>query len=525
MIRHRRLLTSLAVLLGCCTLYGPPTALGQNIQQAVVTSPPRHGSSNLFAVMGHVRDPQVFELATASPSLVELLDVFARGLTDTASSNVRIIRKGRAINTFYRKDSTERLMPGDLVIVDGRSSRGTIYRGGQSNAASAAGRVRIGVLGVLPYPLLIQLNAGESASARSIAESLGQSELAATQAQFIVPRRFSRTDATTLLPDGSVIIFDPSTIDISRLPPTLPSPVRPSQAAPPTSPQDAATGRPPLTGQIGAPRPLAQIPYARSLSAPGMADGPNSSARQTPIPPSSQPTLNRTLREPSNSDQPLRRDAEERVRDLLTSPSSVPVESAGNPISTAPAPPAGDGPGRVSLNDKVANTTSDSAARQKPTRAASPDKTSTQQATKPFQSFVDQHAETDADSEKPGRVELPLTPTEPSADDRSAQAPGNVPNEFPVADGAVQDRDENAAVASRSFVISNDRDMSFPTAVKSATALESQSAPRPQSDSLQSKPRRDSQFGRVPATSRRDSLTPSRKAPSVRNRCGLPTGR
>jgi hypothetical protein len=463
MVRHRRFLTCLAVLLGCCALSESVPA--QNIRQAVIVSPPRHGNANPFAVMGHVRNPQVFELATASPSLVELIDVFARGLTDAASKNVRIIRNGRSINTFYDEKSTTRLMPGDLVIIDGQSSRGTIFRGGQSNAESADGRVRIGIFGVLPYPLLTEINAGQTASAKSIARSLGQSdeqaELAAAQAQFIVPRRFSRTDATTQLPDCSVIIFKPSTIDTSRLPPRLPAPVRPSQAASPVGPQDAATPRPPLAGNIGAPRPLAQIPNARSLSPPGTATVPHSPSQRPPFAPHAQPVPSQaTSRAPAN-DQPLRRDAEERVRDLLTSPSSVSVESDGNSLEAKQAPRTDALPGRVNLSD---------------------DETNDSPATKPFQSFVDQRLDNASTPEEDAPVELPLTP----ANDAPAGTPGSSQDDHLTVARDVQVRDDGVAAEARQAAVS-DENMPFPTAIKSGAVSSSQSksespAQRPATD-------------------------------------------
>ncbi len=439
MYRHRRFLTCLAALLGCCALSGSTPA--QNIRQAVIVSPPRHGSSNLFAVMGHVRNPQVFELATASPSLVELVDVFARGLTDTASKNVRIIRNGRSIITFYDRNSTTRLMPGDLVIVDGQSSHGTVFRGGQSNAESADGRVRIGIFGVLPYPLLTESNPGQSVSARSIALSLWQSEeqaeLAAAQAEFIVPRRFSHTDGTTLLPDCSVIIFKPSTIDTSRLPPQLPTPVRPSLADPLIGPQDAATPGPPLAGNPGAPRPLAQIPYARSLSPSGTAAVPAPTSQRSSVTPQAQPAPGQS----PASDQPLRRDAEERVRDILTSPSSVSVESSGTPLQADRPQGTDDQPGRVNLND---------------------DKTNGSPATKPFQSFVDRRTGSESASESDPTVELPLTP----AGDASAVPPDTARNELQTANGRVPRRGDRIAADSKRGLASNDDNMPFPTAIK-----------------------------------------------------------
>lgn len=458
---HRRVLSCLALILGCCALPESTYAQGNGATLARVITPPHANSLNLFTVMGHVRDQRAFELATASPTLVELISVFGQGLTETASNNVRIIRNGRVIKVFYKKNSTERLMPGDLVIVDGRSSHGTIIRGGRSNSATADGVVRVGVLGILPYPLILEFSAGHATTLSSVAGSLGQSEseVAMSRVRVIAPRRSGRTDPASPIADCSVIVFDPSTIDVSRLPrfPERLKPVRPGQSAPPVGRQDATNAQVAPPPGLETPRPLAQVPFARSLTVPGIATVPSGPTAGAGTPQAPQTMPRGSAAAPSQDDQPLQRDAEERVRDLLTSPSSVAIESAQRPDRTTDP----SGPGRVSLD---AQTGEDAATRKSSGNNSSGRTPSL--ATKPFQSFVEQPAERDD-----GTVELPLTPADSLPVDGAASSGERPDGELPV---AVEKTQQPAALANDDISRSRssaDSSMPFPTPVESSSQL------------------------------------------------------
>ena len=461
MPQQRRILVCLTVLLGCCAQLELMFAQNPGATQARIVTPPRLGAPNVFTVMGHVGDQRAFELATASPSLVELVEVFARGLTDTASYNVRIVRNGRVINTlYYRKDSPERLMPGDLVIVDGKSTHGTIIRGGRSDSVSPDGIVRVGVLGALPYPVILEFGVGQVATLASIATGhLNQPEGAMLRAQVIAPRRFGQMDVTAQLPDCSVIVFEPSTIDRWRLPTNLRPPHRPRESGGPTEQHDAADPRQlrPYSGEP--PRPLSQVPFARNLTAPGIAAVPANSHPGL-MPPKTLPSA--PSGGPARNDQPLQRDAEERVRDLLTSPSSVAIESSQAPRQSDQATDQQE-PGRVSLGDQVKTNaaTTEEPANASRGRLGRPSPV----ATKPFQSFTDTSAAKGAASADAGPVELPLAPANEPEKGTSATSDSSVARERSgFADTSLGGSGPSVSYRSGA-VSSSDSSMPFPTPV------------------------------------------------------------
>ena len=343
-------------------------------------------------------------------------------------------------------------MPGDLVVVDGKAAHGTIFRGGQSNAVSADGRTRIGILGVLPYPILLDEESTQI-TRRWVAAELNQpGTTAADQAKSITPRRFVRTDASTPLPDCSVVIFDRTTIDFSRLP-QLPKPYDPTQASPPPQPRQQPVAQPyPQPGGIDIPRPLTQIPQARNATAPGYAAVPATPpAAVGALPPRTATSPEATAR--PSIDQPLQRDEEERVRDLLTSPGSVAVER-GAPDSGIAAQRRQDTPaGRVSLNGDTGQ------AGEESSRAAA----------KPFSSFIE--------TDEMATTELELQPrptTEPQSEIPTRIAPpaesqrtASETSETQASDRQSADaRESDAATAQR---VAEDSSMPFPAPVKSTS--------------------------------------------------------
>lgn len=458
-----RILTCLVVALSCCA--DASSVFAQAGDPQVGTAPRNTASRYIFTVMGHVNEQRACELATSSPPLVEFINTFGRGLSPTASRSIRIIRNGRVIKTFYKPDLTERLMPGDLVVVDGKAAHGTIYRGGQSNAVSADGRIRIGILGVLPYPIL--LDEDEQQITRGwVARALGQSGIAAEQAKSITPRRFVRTDASTPLPDCSVVIFDRSTIDFSRLPLNkIPRPYDLAQASPPPPPRQPVARPYPQPGSVDIPRPLTQLPQARTAARPGYAAVPTAPPAAAAIgsPPPRAAASADTTPVPS-IDNPLARDEEEQVRDLLTSPRSVPFERVVPNNAAATQSPSDSLPGRVKLEDDADLSADESSAA----------------APKPFSSFAEpgETAATNDPPEQAATAELELQPrptTEPPSEIASRIAPpvesqraASRPLETQVPDLQSADVPAAAVAAPRRAV--EDSGMPFPAPVKSSSA-------------------------------------------------------
>lgn len=279
--------------------------------------------NNWFTVMGHVGRPQVYQLPTSSPSLAQFIQ-FAGDLKPTASGQIRVVRNGRvAVRIRYSAKSTEKLIPGDLVIVDGKMAQGTVFRGRNSNAPQA-GPLQIGLVGVRPWPIIMESNS-ERATIRWITQQLGQDVSVVEHVKAVRPRNFSRTTPDSRLEDGSVLIFEPAWVDVSRLPEGLPEPIDVSR--PPA-------GNPP---PIASARPPAPLPFPVNPNPAALAD-----RARTAVPGHS------ALPAPGDADPGISRNEEEFTRDVLTDPRSVPLET-----HTAPAPGrarASDRPGQSDRN-------------------------------------------------------------------------------------------------------------------------------------------------------------------------------
>ena len=347
--------------------------------------------ANWFTVMGHVGRSQTYELPTSNPSLVDFIR-FAGDLKPTATGQIRIVRNGRvAVRVRYSPTSTEKLLPGDLVIVDGKMPQGRIFRGRNSDAPASTGPVQIGLIGIRPWPVVME-SAPERATIRWVTRQLGQHESVSASVKAIVPRNFTRTAPDTRLHSGSVLVFDPALIDTFRLPDGLPEPVNASRPA--GLPTPATSARPPA-------------PLALSLN-PGLAARAGTSAPgHTAIP---EPGATQFNLGPA-----VDRARDEFSKDLLTDPRSVALESQAAPAV-----------GRTRVTDTSTAATRPQPdpspdARIAPDEAASPGTGADQpaeivespQATRPFQSFIAQPAQIErhspvpeiSDTPDPGSVE------------------------------------------------------------------------------------------------------------------------
>lgn len=301
-----RALIGLALATACVLAVCVHTPLAGGTRQ--ISTFRRTAGENWFTVMGHVGKPQTYKLPTSSPALVDFVR-FAGDLNETASGQVRVVRNGRvAVRLRFSPTSTEKLIPGDVVIIDGKTSQGRIFRGRNSDAA--AGPIQISLIGIRPWPIVME-TVPERATIRWINQQLGQAEAAASHVKAILPRNFAQRDIDTRLGDGTVLIFDPAWVDVSRLPANLPKPIDATRPPEPQSRPEAA--RPP------APLPLPIGPGLAERAGPAASTVPGHSAVPTPAPITAQP-------EARNN-----RDDEEFTREILTHPNSVPLESRGGP--------------------------------------------------------------------------------------------------------------------------------------------------------------------------------------------------
>ncbi|NOX55388.1 MAG: hypothetical protein GXP27_13310 [Planctomycetes bacterium] len=181
---------------------------------------------SFFGIMGEVGRPGVYQMSARWPALATLLKA-AGGLTARASGNLRIVRDGRiAFITSVGTGAATKLMPGDLVIADAQSAR----TGGAQRWAAGAGvwtpsvarpPVQLAFVNLLPRRPVVVKVAGERATVQQIVADLGQSsEIVPTVRVLLTNRRASSQPLRdAYLPNGTVLVFNPRLIDISRLPP------------------------------------------------------------------------------------------------------------------------------------------------------------------------------------------------------------------------------------------------------------------------------------------------------------------
>ena len=257
-----------------------------------------------FTVIGHIAQPNCYELPTSSPSLVSFVE-FAGDLSRTAAGSIRIIRNGRLVQSVYYGDgeSTERLVSGDILVVDGKINQGRIIlRGNQNSSEESNADVTLAITGLRDYPVVMTIPA-ERSTIRWVTRHLGLDESVVNSVKAITQRQSVRVLPDSRLSTGTVLAFDPAMVDPSRLPDDLPVPVKAGRQ-PTATPQPI---RP--TGPI-VQQPLTGPPSNQYGAAPGRARVP---------------TIDANPQSPTEEID-LTPDEQTFVKQLLTDPSSVPLD-------------------------------------------------------------------------------------------------------------------------------------------------------------------------------------------------------
>ena len=259
---------------------------------------------NYFAIMGHIKHPMACQLPMSAPSLVDFIQ-FAGGALKSTTGEVRIVRGGRiAQQTMLTENSKIKLMPGDLVIIDGW--RGKTFRGGSNRGGSGGESERlhqIALIGIQPHPVIMQMTP-DVATKRWILQQLRQ-DLSIAGSVKVVARRNSGAlpGIDTRLTDNSVLYFADGLINTAALP-RLPVPFRagidrrPGQKGSASNQSSASSAAAQLSLPITQPLPEAP---AESPVRPGYTD---------------------ILREPAKASIADL----EATREILTHPNSVPLE-------------------------------------------------------------------------------------------------------------------------------------------------------------------------------------------------------
>jgi len=191
---------------------GPP---GPHRPQSkmIIYQAPTQGPASV-GVLGQVAHPGTYQFP-AAPTLQQVIQA-ADGLAPTASPMIRIVRGDRvAQRVSITTGGQEKLQAGDLIVVDAQATRDPAQAAG--NRAAQPEGVQLGLIGVVDRPLVVKVHASR-AHPETIIEMLGQTGVSM---RIIPPPNLTHTPGP-LLPDGSVLVFDPRRIQVGELPEDLP---------------------------------------------------------------------------------------------------------------------------------------------------------------------------------------------------------------------------------------------------------------------------------------------------------------
>ncbi len=224
-----------------------------------------------FGIMGAIAQPGVYYSAERRITLGELAKL-AGGTAPAASGGVRIVRQGRGgLQAFLTPDSKYEVMSGDVVLLESQRAQGKTgvrdYRTQPSNGDAAAASspaapaakgpqlAYLAFVNLSPQPIVVPVP-GDQATLAAVMKWLHQDENSPPFVRVISPSPVLRQNSglppdQQVLENGSVLVFDPSTIKAERLPPfppvigqvpaaeTAPVVVRPGAAAPPAVKSEA----------------------------------------------------------------------------------------------------------------------------------------------------------------------------------------------------------------------------------------------------------------------------------------------
>lgn len=230
-MRRRHQIAAPALLLaGLCLIsagiYGfPADAAERSWSQARQAQPATGGFAG---VIGEVARSGTYELGGPSDSLQALLQR-AGGLTESASGNVRIIRRGRpGQHVFLRPEVDYTIFPDDVIVVGSRHRQGIGTGVAPRRPRSLAGKpgepVKLAFVQLVSRPVVLRMRPDDATPARIVA-LLGQSPELARHLRFVSPSGRAVRQVSHIPPvdqplsDGTVVIFPPSGVDVSRIPP------------------------------------------------------------------------------------------------------------------------------------------------------------------------------------------------------------------------------------------------------------------------------------------------------------------
>lgn len=186
------------------------------------------------AVLGEVGRPGVFEFNGSVPPLSELLTL-SRGTTASASGSIRIFRGGRTFQYFLSPKLKLGLLAHDLVIVDSKQmvdgQRRNVSSADVQTGVGSAGStptvpqpeiVQVGLVNLISRPVVLDIPASDANVAKVLA-LLHQPIRAKSEVTVVKPGSGIQSvaieeAAAAELMSGTVLVFDPQTVNASVLP-------------------------------------------------------------------------------------------------------------------------------------------------------------------------------------------------------------------------------------------------------------------------------------------------------------------
>ena len=232
MRRFRSILLSSLVITITCSAFRSADAQMDRPANSTRNEIAQPGSKNLFAIIGQVARPGVYEAPFTEPYLTNLLHN-AGGFSADANGYLRIIRTGpNGVQTTYATGRDFQLRRGDVVVavrktelaINPRSIQRSSSKSNAANAGdqSAITHVQLAFVNLTDRPVVLRM-LRENASVGRILELLGHSPNLAQTVRVISHAETPRfTSADQQLASESVLVFDPAVIRRDRLP-KLPS--------------------------------------------------------------------------------------------------------------------------------------------------------------------------------------------------------------------------------------------------------------------------------------------------------------
>lgn len=197
-------------------------ARGQETAKTPVPLKVEH-SKNLkcyYGVIGHIGKQGVFEFLAPCANLAELIERTG-GLLKSATGNLKIVHSdGSEDRTFYSLHSQQKLLPNDILIVEGIADNSRHERQENQDESRTTKRIRIGLINMIDRPVVLKIRTDLATLDRLLGYLNQPPELAKTL-QIVRPAGSpsrKNEEANPLLTEGSIVVFAPGSVTASSLP-------------------------------------------------------------------------------------------------------------------------------------------------------------------------------------------------------------------------------------------------------------------------------------------------------------------